>query len=85
MWFAISMIALFVAYCWYDSFSVPILNGSACSNVANDDTEWRREMTDFLDEMSKTTPEDNQAWHDAGLMTPDHVPPTTNYDWESTS
>lgn len=85
MWFALSMIALFVAYCWYESSSVPLLEGSAWSNVSDDDTEWRREMMDFLDEMSKTRPEDYQAWHDAGFMTPDHVLPTTNYDWESTS
>lgn len=59
MWFALSMILLFVAYCWYDSFSAPLLEGSARSNVSDDDdTEWRREMMDFLDEMSKTRIED---------------------------
>lgn len=85
MWFALSMIALFVAYCWYDSFSVPRPEAPARSNFSDDDTEWRREMIDFLDEMSRTKPEDYKAWHDAGFMTPDHVLPATNYEWENTS
>jgi hypothetical protein len=79
------MSALFVAYCWYDSFSVPLLDGSAGSNVEDDDTEWRKEMMDFLDETSREKPEDYKAWHDASSMTPDYVLPATNYDWENTT
>lgn len=83
MWIALSTIALFVAYCWYDSFSAPLLQGSASSDVSDDDTEWRREMMDFLDDSLETKREDHQGWHDMGFMTPYHPLPTVGDDQPS--
>jgi hypothetical protein len=37
MWFAISMMLLFVAYCWYDSVRMPVLEGAEWSNESDDE------------------------------------------------
>ena len=71
MWIALSMVALFVCYCWYDGLRASLLNVSAWSNVSDDDTEVLPELAEFLDESLKTN--DYQAQHQMGLMTPDHV------------
>jgi hypothetical protein len=61
MWIALSMMALFIGYCWYDSVRMPPLEVTEWSGDFDDDTEWRREMMDFLDEMSETKLEDHSA------------------------
>lgn len=72
MWVALSMVALFICYCWYDGFRASPLNVSQLSNAADDDnTEGLPELADFLDESLKTN--DYQAQHQMGFMTPDHV------------
>lgn len=62
MWIALSMIALFAGYCWLDSISVPFLQGTAWSNAPDDDTEWRTDLADFLDELGGTKIKDYQSW-----------------------
>ena len=58
--------------------------GVGVSNASDGDSEERTGLTEMLDESLQTKREDHQAWHDMGFMTPDHVPPTTSQDWEST-
>ena len=85
MWVAVSMLLLFVGYCWLDGLKSPFLMGSEWSSASGDDAEERTGLTEMLDESLQTKREDNQAWHDLGFMTPGHVLPTTNHDWESTT
>lgn len=85
MWFALSMLLLFVGWCWYDSCRAPFLDGSESSNASDDAAQQRADLMDFLDETSRTKTEDYQVWHDMGLMTPDHVLPTNNHDLGSTT
>jgi len=82
MWVVLSLIDLFIGYCWYDG-KASLLNGSEWSNGSDDDADRLRELAGFLDESVETKREDYQGWHDAGFMTPHHVPPTTSQDWES--
>jgi hypothetical protein len=84
MWAALSMLALFIGYCWLDRFRMSPLDGSAWSNGADDDADQLRGLAEFLDESLETKREDYQGWHDAGFMTPHHVLPATSHDWEST-
>jgi hypothetical protein len=84
MWFALSLIALFIGYCWYDGFRASLLDGSEWSNGSDDGADQLRELAEFLDESLETKREDYQGWHDACFLTPHHVLPTTNHDWEST-
>jgi hypothetical protein len=83
MWVAVSMLLLFVGYCWLDGLKSPFLMGSEWSSASGDDAEERTGLTEMLDESLQTKREDHQAWHDMGFMTPDHVLPTTSQDWES--
>lgn len=83
MWVALSMIALFIGYCWYDSFRASFLNGSEWSNAAGDDADQLRALGEFLDEWLETKREDYQGWHDMGFMTPYHPLPTAGGDQAS--
>lgn len=80
---ALSMIALFIGYCWYDSFRAPFLNGSEWSNAAGDDADQLRALGEFLDDSLETKREDYQGWHDMGFMTPYHPLPTAGDDQAS--
>lgn len=84
MRFALSMILLFVGYCWYANFRSSLLEGSEWSSASDDEAEDMTGLAEMLDESLKTKTEDYQAWHNMGFMTPDHVLPTTSQDWEGT-
>jgi len=80
MWFALSMVLLFIGYCWLDSLKSPFLLGSESSSASDDEAEELTGLTEMLDESLQSKREDNQAWHDMGFMSPDHLHPTTSQD-----
>jgi len=85
MWFALSMILLFVAYCWYDSVRMPLLSGAGWSNESDDDAPDLTELREMLDQPLKSGPERALAWTQMDFMTPDDMPLSTSMDGESTS
>ena len=84
MWFALSMILLFVAYCWYDSVRMPLLAGAEWSNESGDEAPELAELREMLDQPLKSSPERALAWTEMGFMTSDDMLPSTSQDWEST-
>jgi hypothetical protein len=83
MWVTLSLLLLFVGYCWLDSLKSPFLSVSESSSASDDEAEEMTGLTEILDESLQSKREDHKAWHDMGFMTPDHLPPTASQDWES--
>ena len=80
MWFALSMLLLFVGYCWLDSSNSPFLPGVERSNASDSDSEEWTGLTEMFDESRQTERENNQGWHDMGFMTHYHLLPTKDQD-----
>lgn len=84
MWFALSMMLLFVGWCWYDSSRPTFLEGAGWSNDSDDEAAALAGLREMLDEPLMSSTERAVAWHEMGFMTPDHMLPSTSQDWEST-
>lgn len=69
MWFVLSLIALFVGYCWYDSMRSSFYEGAGVASVGVD----RDALSDdeVLDESTRF--DYSQQHHDMGFMTPDRA------------
>jgi hypothetical protein len=84
MWFALSMLLLFVGWCWYDSSRPPLTEGAGWSNESEDEgTAQLAGLRKMLDKPLMSSTERSLAWHEMGFMTPDHLLPSTSQDWES--
>ena len=83
MWFALSMLLLFVGWCWYDSSRPPLLEGAGWSNDSDDEaTAQLARLREMLDEPMMSRTECAVAWHEMGFMTSDDILPSTRPDWE---
>lgn len=78
MWFALSLLLMFVGYCWYDSSRASLMNGSEWPNAADDGEDQLRALGEFVDESLETKREEYQGWHEMGFMTPYDLPPATD-------
>lgn len=78
MWFALSMILLFVAYCWYDSVRMPVLAGAEWSNESDDEAPEVAELREMLDQPLASSPERALAWTQIDFMTSDDTLSSTS-------
>ena len=84
MWFALSMLLLFVGWCWYDSSRPTFLEGAGWSNDSDDEAPELMELREMLDHPLKSSPERALAWTQMDFMTTEHMLPSAGQDWEST-
>lgn len=85
MWFALSLMLLFVAYCWYDSVRMPVLAGAERSNESDDEAPEVAELREMLDQPLKSGPERALAWTQMDFMASDDMLSSTSQERESTS
>ena len=80
MWFALSTILLFVAYCWYDSVRMPLPAAARWSNESDDEAPELAELREMLDQPLKSGPERALAWTQIDFITSDDTLSSTSLD-----
>lgn len=80
MWFVLSMMLLFVAYCWYDSVRMPLLARAEWPNESDDEAPEVAELREMLDQPLKSSPERALAWTQIDFMTSDDMLSRTSLD-----
>ena len=77
---ALSLMLLFVAYCWYDSVRMPLRAGAERSNESDDEALEVAELREMLDQPLKSGPERALAWTQTEFMTSDDMLSRTRQD-----
>lgn len=83
MWLALSLVGLFVGYCWYDSLKSSLLERTEWSIGSYDEGTGLARLREMLDEPLMSSPERALAQPEMGFMSSEMLT-SSGEDWERT-